>query len=441
MGAYDADLALFAQYVKDAQAVPYYAKWESANKNGDAPKWRSFRDKLLAGQSVAVPSMATAYGKSLVGAGQQHMSISHLVGAVQNPYPPPDPPPVTPPPPPTSTSSGLGYFKLGAGELPTAHINDFSFVILSGGWGGSNMTLPAGRCLAYMNGLKVEVQAQAGYHNGVPYEQASPNGWTLKNSGGTELRMGNYPASFCGDVGSAAYQNRFCTNVLALMQQWGADGFYVDDTNINIGYMNGTPALYPDNASRKAAELSFIQAVGTFFRPRGIYVAFNASAYLDGSLNDNNGVNDLAWIQQIAPYADGIMIEYFQWHDSIAANRGGDGRRYFGTSAWWQFWQGWQPIATYLAQQGKDLIALNYSSDVNQRNYAHASFLIDFNGSNGAFFGHAGTTLNPWNTTYDVVKNLGAPIGSKVQNGNRWERTFTNGFVWVDPTTGASSIT
>lgn len=424
------------EYVPQEESSAAHKKWVQANSGatGDATKWKAYRDKVLAykkgGPAVPVPNMATPHGRALVAAGKLHMSVLDL-GAVWTP----------PPTPPAAATSGLGYFRLGSGEFPTAHLNDYSIVIISGEWSGvSDMALPAGRCIGYMNGLKVEVQAQAGYHNGVPYEQASPNGWILKDAGGNELRMGAYPSSYCGDVGHSGYQAAWCNNVLALMNSWGADGFYVDDTNINIGYMAGTPVKYPDNASRKAAELSFVQAIGNFFRPRGIYVAFNASAYLDGSLNDNNGVNDLAWIQQVAPYADGIMQEYFQWHDSIAANRGGDGRRYFGTSAWWQFWQGWQPIATYLAQNNKDLLALNYSNDPAQRNYGLASFLIDFNGSNGAFFGHAGTTLNPWNTTYDVVKNLGAPVGAKVQNGNRWERTFANGFVWIDPTTGQTSI-
>lgn len=345
---------------------------------------------------------------------------------------------VEPSPPPSAPSNGLGYFRLGNGELPTAHMNDYAMVILSGGWSGTNMTLPLGRCIAYMNGFKVEGPA-AGYHNGVPYTQASPNGWILKDSAGTELRLGNYPVSYVGDVGHPSYQAAWCANVHALLTQWGADGLYVDDTNINIGYMNGIPAKYPDNASRKAAELSFVQFVGSYFRSRGIYIAYNTSAYLTGTVAENDGSADLAWIQLIAPYADGIMQEYFQWHDSIATQNGGDGRRYFGTDAWWKHWEGWQPIATYLTANNKDLLALNYSLDPAQRDYAHASFLIDFNGTNGAFFGLAGKTTDPWNTTYAKFP-LGAALGPKTQNGNRWERQFQKGLLWVDPVSGLSSI-
>lgn len=98
MGEYDDDLALFSEFVADAQAVPYYDKWQQANKNGDAPKWRAFRDALLAADSAAIPDMSTRYGQMLVDAGRQHMSISHLVGVVTAPFPPPDPPPVPPPP-------------------------------------------------------------------------------------------------------------------------------------------------------------------------------------------------------------------------------------------------------------------------------------------------------------------------------------------------------
>lgn len=91
----DPALRIFpGEYVPNAQRVPYHEKWEQANKNGDAPKWRAFRDALLAGETPEPPSMATHYGRALVSAGKQHMSISHLLGTVIPPLPiPPVPPP------------------------------------------------------------------------------------------------------------------------------------------------------------------------------------------------------------------------------------------------------------------------------------------------------------------------------------------------------------
>jgi hypothetical protein len=53
--------------------------------------------------------MATKYGRALVAAGKEHMSISHLSGLVTNPYPPPDP---IPPPPPSGGGAPTGYHWL-----------------------------------------------------------------------------------------------------------------------------------------------------------------------------------------------------------------------------------------------------------------------------------------------------------------------------------------
>ena len=91
----DPTLRIFSdEFVPNIQGAPYHSKWEGANKNGDALRWRAFRDALLSGQTPAVPSMATKYGRALVAAGKEHMSISRLLGTMQNPYPPPDTPPI-----------------------------------------------------------------------------------------------------------------------------------------------------------------------------------------------------------------------------------------------------------------------------------------------------------------------------------------------------------
>lgn len=99
------------EFVPNIEGASNHAKWVAANKAGDAPKWRAFRDALLAGQSPTPPSMATKYGKALVAAGKEHMSISHFVGAMTPgvppaPVPTPGEPPPPPPPPPPVTWEG-----------------------------------------------------------------------------------------------------------------------------------------------------------------------------------------------------------------------------------------------------------------------------------------------------------------------------------------------
>ncbi len=78
------------EFVPNEEASTNHKKWEQANPRGDAPKWREFRDKVLAykkGDSVPIPSMATPHGKALIAAGKQHMSVTDIGSA-----PPPAPP-------------------------------------------------------------------------------------------------------------------------------------------------------------------------------------------------------------------------------------------------------------------------------------------------------------------------------------------------------------
>lgn len=85
------------EYVPREQAASTHKKWEQANPNGDAPKWRAFRDKALAYKEgdapVAAPDMATPHGDALVAAGKLHMSVIDLGADYAT----------TPPPPPSGT--------------------------------------------------------------------------------------------------------------------------------------------------------------------------------------------------------------------------------------------------------------------------------------------------------------------------------------------------
>jgi hypothetical protein len=76
-----------SEYVPNEQASAAHKKWEQANPNGDAPKWRAYRDAVLRykkGDSVFIPNMATPHGKALVAAGKLHMSVTDI-GAAEGP--------------------------------------------------------------------------------------------------------------------------------------------------------------------------------------------------------------------------------------------------------------------------------------------------------------------------------------------------------------------
>ena len=124
------------EFVPNIEGASYHPKWVAANKNGDAPKWAAFRDALLtykAGDTLAVPTMATKYGKALVAAGKEHMSVTDL-GSV---YPGPTPPP--PPPDPGATPPAIanqGYTMVFFDDFDTLDLTKW----IRAGWQGYQTT-------------------------------------------------------------------------------------------------------------------------------------------------------------------------------------------------------------------------------------------------------------------------------------------------------------
>ncbi len=124
------------EFVPNIQGASYHPKWVKSNPNENA-KWTAFRDAVLAykaGDTLGVPTMATKYGRALVAAGKEHMSVVDL-GAV---YPDPNPPPPPPPPPGTEPPAiaGQGYTQVFFDDFDTFDTTDW----IRAGWQGYQTT-------------------------------------------------------------------------------------------------------------------------------------------------------------------------------------------------------------------------------------------------------------------------------------------------------------
>lgn len=84
------------EFVPNIQGSSYHPKWVRSNP-GEASKWEAYRDACIAhvgGDPVpAVPSLATKYGKALVAAGKEHVSVTDIGAALPAPEEPPPPSP------------------------------------------------------------------------------------------------------------------------------------------------------------------------------------------------------------------------------------------------------------------------------------------------------------------------------------------------------------
>ncbi len=353
--------------------------------------------------------------------------------------------PSGPAPPPTTLKRGIAYIKLGSGQT---YSNAEKYDTL---WLTRN-ALPrpsiGNRVLTYMSGTNCTNTVDQGY--GVNLTTARANNWILKNSGGAEIQNANFPDAFLGDVGDAAYQLRWCQNVEAMLAGAGVSGFYSDDT-VNWGRLMGwtanqVPAKYPNQQAWDDAMVSFCQFVGGYLRPRGIYVAHNANAWLPNDEESNNGMRLARWWSRIGPHADGIMIE--TW---MSLMNWGIPIRLAGP-AWSQNWDAYRNLhrftngeyafpvtgGTVSIPAGCDIICLDSAPDLASTRYCLATFLLDYKRTWSSYIQES--TGDPWNTEFDKMP-MGAPTGDATFSGGVWTRNFANGTVTVNPTTGASTIT
>jgi hypothetical protein len=162
-------------------------------------------------------------------------------------------------------------------------------------------------------------------------------------------------------------------------------------------------------------------------------VSVNASI-LDGAIESTtgpawDGSQFIWWVNQIAPYLDGIAEEHWQqnWDSS-------DSVRVSGSSAS-QAWDGWQRVVSAVEAAGKDFfpIGMGALNDVQKAMYLRASFLLAWKPGRGAFFytdDYDGKG-DPWRRV--ALPRIGHPLEPRRRVGVGYQRTFMGGSVIVNP--------
>ena len=398
----------------ESHAKLSFASWQKTAPI-DYARWVAFRDAILRGETPVAPLMTTKYGKALVATGKMAYDVV-----------------VPPPPPPTiNEKHGVAYMSWGNGYLPTIHKNDYDMLFLS--WGGAGKVATSGittKTVVYMSA--VSCLENSGWHYGVTGEDAIANNWVLKE-GTRLLRNAGYPTSYIGDPGSIGYQQRWCNNVIGKIQEWGVDGVFIDDFYGSLSLADGIPDKYPTKDLQRTALFSFIKYVYNQMKSAGIKVYTNSVVY-EGEMGDDAGLTTIPWWTMIAPHVDGLCAEYWQWRNNSTQKI-----RKLGPE-WYNHWDTWQALPAFCESNSKEFIGImysdNYSRPASDKVYVLCSMLLET--TNGSIVSSNSST-NPWIPEYDLLP-LGNPLGTKIQNGNRWQRQYERGLIWVDPTLGTSGI-
>lgn len=347
-------------------------------------------------------------------------------------------PPTAPPPPPAG-KRGIGYLRLGDGAL-RSNPEKYDRLLIT----QNNLPLDrdyGNEVLTYYS----LANCSAAQDNGVLEAEARANGWLLKDASGNEIINRQYPLNKLGDIGNPDYVDRFCERVLQQLPGFRATGFYNDDCiGFNAMWWNSIPAKYPTKAAWTAA-WEFAAARMREKLP-GVGLYHNCHDFNPGDPESNTAITKMKWWNRIAPFSDGLMVEYWMYVQGTLRRSG---------TAWNQGWETWRDLhrfangepITVPAQFGGGVLQLqrpiqfigldegSSSADDVQR-YCLATYLLDAK-SGSMFIWNATDSGDPWMPEYDKLPLVAAAPATKT--GNVWSREFTNGMrVSVDPVAGTA---
>jgi hypothetical protein len=324
---------------------------------------------------------------------------------------------------------GIGLIHLGDTLSNASNQSSYSTVVVSQDDAPAAAALP-GRSLVYFAGPDVNTQWNAG----VTYSQATANGWLLKDASGNLLVNKSFANDYVGDIGSAAYQSQWVTNVSAFLASSGADGVFIDDIIRDPRPLAGTyPAKYSTQAAWEAAMVSFVKTVGPALKAKGYYVLINATGYTPGDAGSDNGSLTAQFWQELGPSVNGLCTEYWQ-----QTAEGSYTLRASGTSTWMQNWDGWQKLVPTAQAMGNDFVGMSYGAtgDTRTMMFGAASFLLEWNGTSGSYMFDPFDNSDPWNPAWTT--NIGSPAAAKQQVGAGWMRVYTGGVALVNPSPSVS---
>lgn len=334
---------------------------------------------------------------------------------------------------------GIGIQRLGGGLTAYSNISGYdryATVIVDRDHAAAAASLPSStRVLVYHAGVDVNVN----WNTGVLYSDALSNGWLLKDAAGNYIHNAGYPDNYIADIGSAAYQQRWATNVATYLASIGADGVYIDDVLSNISTWSGCacfPAKYPSQTAWQNAMVSFMAYIGPALKAKGFYVLASAHAFIPGNLASNDGTLETAWWRQLAPYVSGLSTEYWTLNPANPSQIRSTGGQ------WYQQWDEWQKLVSVAQGAGIDFFGLTYgtASTPNIMRYAKGSFLLDWNGGGGAVMFEPTDGSDPWNLNWTT--DVGFPSAAKVNIApGVWQRQYSGGTVVVNSNGYAVTVT
>jgi hypothetical protein len=434
------------------QATITYKGWRKRYATTEVPKWDAYLPKVLAHKKgdprPAVPALGTHFGKALLAAAEQHLSVIDL-GAV---WTPPD----VEPPPPSSTYQNERMLVRQSAETDVATLGNFGVVELSSYLYSIctqiKASFPNCKVLFYKTASdcrdegtgsaipslaqRLQGRTTITYNEILNHDAANPGDkWLLTSNGSTALTPWySFAQTYGGNIGKTSFRQKWVERVQEkLTQQPLWDGVFVD--NVSVMQPNGWPAEYPSQATWTAAMKGLIDYAGPIIQAQGKIFSANAVYFISGDASSDTGAGTTGWWQQIGPSCDILFNEYplQNPNNTAVVKLQGSGFPYS--------WDGWMNLVKVCQDMGMHgVLNANLGSqqgaNVNssQTRYVRASSMLDWNGSGPCFsIDYAGSL--PWSGP--VALNLGQPLGARSSSNGIHMRQFQLGWVAVNPTSSS----
>ena len=248
--------------------------------------------------------------------------------------------------------------------------------------------------------------------------------WFMLDADGNRMYrdLGSGMRSALMDPGHPGWRAFWLERARESQEMLGWEGVFLDNVEASLAKRerrNQMPAAYQDDASYQAAVTGFLAYIyAEYFQPEGRPLYGNIIAQR----------NSDTWFDYMQ-YLDGGMEEGWavDWSDGYLSAKN---------------WQKHLEKVEKTQQIGKHsiLVAQGYQHDETRQAFAYASYLLVSNGNSSFRYTNDDNYREQWlYSNYDL--ELGAPLGTRYQDGDAWVRDFTNGSVQVDPLTQTATIT
>jgi len=335
------------------------------------------------------------------------------------------------PPPPSAPQPTIAAFPIGSGWAAAwmPNLPKHAYVTLNAWQKAERDQIKAAnpnvKVLVYKDMASTRSYAcsngvdQAKLPTGVGYCYADKNApqWFSTTSAGARIEWNGYPGHWQMDIGDAAYQNAWASNVIAEAKADGWDGISVDNANVDpgyteSGYMSGKlPSEYPTRASYEAATRSFLANVGPKVKAEGLLIFPNIQANM-------NYATPALWKDWTTFTSGGIREFLCKWGHGTTGHFGGAGcQLYLDTMA-----------ATQSVNRSIILSIYSTATDTRTMRWGRANFLLGWDGvSASALSFDTQSTSDPYNQEW--VIDVGKPVGAITTQGNAKLREYSAGYV------------